>query len=78
MATHAPGIGVHAVPAPSGHDPVLDAILRAPLSATPETDEERAAFEALMDDVASGRPGRFVGPVEIAATIAAMRREAGE
>lgn len=54
---------------------MLEAILGAPLSATPETEEERAAFEVLMGSLGSGR---FVSSEEIAATVATMRREAGE
>jgi hypothetical protein len=65
-------------PAPAlMEDPVLAAFLNAPVSAEPETDEERAAFELGMADIRAGRT-RALGPDEIRATIAQMRQAQGE
>jgi hypothetical protein len=57
-------------------DPIWTAILAAPLAEEPETDEERAAFDAIQADVEAGRRGLL--PAEIAATIEQMRLEQGE
>ncbi len=58
-------------------DPVLAAILRAPVSDEPETEEERAAFELGMADVRAGRV-RAIGQDEMTVIIERMRREQGE
>lgn len=55
---------------------MLAAFLDAPVSAEPETDDERAAFELGMADIRAGR-ARALGPDEIGATIAQMRRAQG-
>ena len=58
------------------HDPIWDAILRAPLAEEPETEEERAAFDAIESDIRAGRRG--LPPQEIAAVIEQMRLAQGE
>jgi hypothetical protein len=40
------------------HDPIWDAILRAPLAEEPETEEERTAFDAIESDIRAGRSRR--------------------
>lgn len=68
-------------PIPPAHpevDPVMDAILNAPLAEMPETDEERAAFDAVIAELGAGARGRFAGPEAVTAVIAEMRAEQGE
>lgn len=57
-------------------DPIWAAILDAPLAEEPETEEERAAFEAIQADIQAGQRG--LPSAEIAATIEQMRHEQGE
>ena len=54
---------------------MLAALLAAPLADEPETDEERAAFDAIEADILAGRHG--AGPEAIAATLEMMRLEQG-
>jgi hypothetical protein len=55
------------------HDPIWAAILDAPLAEEPETEEERAAFDAIQADIQAGRRG--LRPAEIVSTIEQMRSE---
>lgn len=62
---------------PAPVDPVLAALLNAPLSDEPDTEERRAAFEVGMADIRAGRT-RQIGPEEMKATLERMRRDQGE
>jgi hypothetical protein len=57
-------------------DPIWTAIVGAPLAEEPETEEERAAFDAIQADIQAGRRGLY--PAEIAGIIEQMRLEQGE
>lgn len=57
-------------------DPMLAALLAAPLDDEPETDEERAAFDVIEADIRAGRRG--AGPAEIARALERMRLDQGE
>lgn len=54
---------------------MLAALLAAPLADELETDEERAAFDAIEADIRAGRRG--VGPAAIATSIEQMRLDQG-
>ena len=57
-------------------NPVWRAVLAAPLSHEPETDEEREAIAAIQADIAAGRRGR--SSEDVRALIEEMRHEQGE